>query len=85
MPHPEALPGEIFVGNTDKGDGKLADLHSKGVRTARFAAVAYDIDGKPLPDIYRAIIINRSDSDAYDNVIMAAAFGADWRRRVYGS
>lgn len=84
MSHPEASSDEIFVGNTDKGATKLSYLHAKGVKTARFARMAYDIDGKPLPDFYNAVIIKRSDSDAYDDVMMTAAHGPDWRRRIYG-
>lgn len=74
---------EIFVGNTDKGDSRIAWLQKRGVASARLGDQACDIDGDPLPpERYRPVIINRRDVDAYDNAMMTETFGADWRRRA---
>ena len=37
-------------------------------------------DGNKLPEYYAPIFINRSDAERYNDVMMTATFGADWRR-----
>ena len=78
--HNEAAADEIFVGNTQRNSGRLEWLKAVGVRTARLGKIANDIDGNKLPEYYAPIFINRSDAERYNDVMMTATFGADWRR-----
>lgn len=67
--HPEARPGETFVGNFCWGSYDISRWP-----TARFADNAYDIDGVLLPsESYKALIIGNADLPAY-NAHMDAEF-----------
>ena len=73
MRHEACGAQEVFVGNTSEGVDRLSWLKSRGVSTARLGHVALDIDGKPLPETYRPIFINRAEIDLHDRVMYAAA------------
>lgn len=74
--HTGARPDEVFIGNTTGDISHLASL-----TTVRLGDVALDIDGLRLPPIYRPVFINRSESDAYDRIMMAR-FEAASRRKA---
>lgn len=69
-PHPEQRTDEKWVGNTRKNEWPETELAT--LKTARIGAVAYDIDGKPIPpEHYRPLFIGRDELDAYDRIRMA--------------
>lgn len=73
--HPEARPGETFVGNLC---GESYDISRWP--TARFADKAYDIYGVLLPaESYKALIIGDADLAAYN-----AHMDAEFRKIKYG-
>jgi hypothetical protein len=68
--HPECAETEVFVGNVGASDSleKFA-----GLKTMRLGEIAYYIDGKVIPDGVgcRPLIMDRSDSDGYERIMMA--------------
>lgn len=72
-------PQEIFLGNTRRKNGSL-DYLSPKLRTVRLGEIAYDIDGKRLPNEYAPIFIHRSEEATYDAIMMERTFGPNWRR-----
>lgn len=78
--HEPCGPHEIFVGNTMREGGCLAALSAKGLWSIRLGGVAYDIDGKSLPDTYAPIFIHRDESERHNAIMMDRAFGPYWRR-----
>lgn len=78
--HEPCGANEIWLGNTDKGSAKIDALKAKGLRTVRLGSLAYDIEGAPLPPIYQPLFISRVEQDAYDTIMMKAAFGPYWSR-----
>lgn len=59
---------EFFAGNTNNGIPEDA-RHLPGIRLGE---VAYDIDGKPLPNTWRPLFVPNAQADAYDRIRMAA-------------
>lgn len=78
--HNECAANEIWVGNTDRGQGRLEFYKSKGLTSVRLGKVAYCIEGKPLPSNYSPIIIQRAQADLHNDIMMTATFGPHWRR-----
>lgn len=68
--HEKCGPQEVFLGNQERARG-LGRYTEKGLRTIRLGDVAYDIEGKKLPDYYAPIFINRSEEGRYDAIMMA--------------
>lgn len=79
-PHNEARADEIFVGNTDRGSDRIAELQTAGMRTARLGKVAYCIEGKRLSNTWLPLLIGRSEEALYDDIMNKRVFGPDWRR-----
>jgi hypothetical protein len=78
--HKEATADEVWIGNSDRADERIAELKTAGIRSARRGKVAYCIEGKPLPALYAPLMISKADESAYDNFAMTEAFGPYWRR-----
>lgn len=78
--HEPCGANEIWVGNTDKGEARISLLRDQGLRTIRLGSLAYDIDDKPLPPLYKPVFVARAEIEAYDRVMMQATFGPNWRR-----
>lgn len=74
----ECAKDEFCVGNTHRGDAKIAWLKERGIDGCRLGNQAYDIEGNPLPpDIYRPLIINNINATKYDKVMMKETFRRD--------
>ena len=81
MRHEKLQCGETCVGNTDKGEAKIAELKKAGIESARLGEQALDIDGKSIsPEIWRPLIISNLDAQKYDHYMMTKTFGPGYRR-----
>ena len=72
---------EIFVGNIAVNH---RGLHERlgSLKTARVGEVALDLNGKKIPTNYiRPLFINRSESAAYNNIMMTHSHGKGWNLR----
>jgi len=68
------------VGNTRRDGDHPSFLRGKGLKTVRIGLVAYDIEGKPLPDYYAPIFIDKAESENHNSIMMERTFGPNWRR-----
>lgn len=59
---------EIFLGNTL--EAMFPEDHLKGLKTVRLGDVAYDLDGKVLPDYYKPLFLDKSEAGEYDRIMM---------------
>lgn len=59
--------GEVFIGNADDG---IPD-YIKHLPSVRLGDVALDIEGRKLSPEFRPIFMSKSDSMAYDRIMVA--------------
>jgi hypothetical protein len=78
--HEKCQANEVWVGNTERGKGRLEFFKGKGLKTVRLGSVALDIYGKPLEANWAPIFIHRSEEDAHNTIMMEETFGPNWRR-----
>lgn len=70
LTHPEQADNEVFVGNHHGTEIPHELAH---IPSVRLGSVAYDIDGKRLPEAYRPLLVGRgADHDRYDRIREAA-------------
>jgi hypothetical protein len=70
--HPEQAADEVFVGNHH---GDMVPQELSHIPSMRLGSIAYDIDGKRLPESYgyRPLLVGRgADHDRYDRIREAA-------------
>ncbi len=77
--HEKTGDNQVFVGNTKDGDAGIEWLHSQGVASARLGDVAYDIDGRRIPNDLgcRPVFIESEDRANYHRVMMKKTFGRE--------
>lgn len=67
----ELAKDEIWLGNTDVRQGLKVPDYCKNLKTIRLGEQAFCIEGTKLsPEYMRPLIVNKSEAQAYDNIMM---------------
>ena len=68
----ELKEGEVWLANTNVRKALEVPSYLKVLRTIRLGEQAYDINGNKIEQDYmRPLIIHKSESKAYDKIMMA--------------